>query len=529
VNLDPAHPFRRASSQADAQRYTRAALLLILVVGAFRLWLCTRYPLSPDEAYYWLWSEHLDWCYFSKGPLVAWTIWLGTHLGGVTEFGVRWPSVLLGAGTGLLLYWLGKTLFSPRIGFWTLFTACWVPIFSFGALVMTIDPLSVFLWMAAMAAGWRAYERDTWGWWLLTGAFIGLGFLAKFTNALQGFCFLLFMVATETGRIRLRSLRAWGGGLIALLLTAPFWIWNSAHGWITLGHLENRGALDRPLQLNPFEFLSFLGLQAVVYSPLLWIGMMVAIVWTWGDISRDMSLRQRWSLGKWRNEGALYLLTMSLPLLAFFGVFAWNDAGQPNWTVPAYGGLLVLLVAQWLPQIDRRPGIRYTAFAAMLLAAIGTLILHDTRWLNLPPNVDPLSRIRGWKQLGEMVHNAMKEENAQFVIAHHYGTAAALTWHMPIPREENRVYTVRDPRRTLNQFDLWDGYAPFIGQNAIFVTQRKKPPGALRDSFRDIRPLTPLFWIEEDGHKASEFRLFFCREFLGYRARFGTNDKQKAP
>ena len=27
--------------------------------------------LAPDEAHYWDWSRHLDWSYYSKGPLVA--------------------------------------------------------------------------------------------------------------------------------------------------------------------------------------------------------------------------------------------------------------------------------------------------------------------------------------------------------------------------------------------------------------------------------------------------------------------------
>ena len=27
--------------------------------------------LAPDEAHYWDWSRHLDWSYYSKGPLIA--------------------------------------------------------------------------------------------------------------------------------------------------------------------------------------------------------------------------------------------------------------------------------------------------------------------------------------------------------------------------------------------------------------------------------------------------------------------------
>ena len=33
-----------------------------------------RAELYPDEAQYWLWSRTLDFGYFSKPPMVAWTI-----------------------------------------------------------------------------------------------------------------------------------------------------------------------------------------------------------------------------------------------------------------------------------------------------------------------------------------------------------------------------------------------------------------------------------------------------------------------
>ena len=52
---------------------------------------------------------------------------------------------------------------------------------------MTIDPLSVFFWMAAMFTFWLALERSPkFSWrWPLTGLLVGLGFLCKYTNAFE--------------------------------------------------------------------------------------------------------------------------------------------------------------------------------------------------------------------------------------------------------------------------------------------------------------------------------------------------------
>src|SRR5690349_13879219 len=59
--------------------------LVILISAALSLayvWVRCPLDLAPDEAHYWDWSRHIDWCYYSKGPLVAWLIRLSCELFG---------------------------------------------------------------------------------------------------------------------------------------------------------------------------------------------------------------------------------------------------------------------------------------------------------------------------------------------------------------------------------------------------------------------------------------------------------------
>src|SRR2546430_15627395 len=85
-----------------------AAVGLVLLAAVLRfLYLAINCPLdlSPDEAHYWDWSRHLDWSYYSKGPLVAWIIWLSRTLFGPMSvaltgsemLAVRLPAVVCGA------------------------------------------------------------------------------------------------------------------------------------------------------------------------------------------------------------------------------------------------------------------------------------------------------------------------------------------------------------------------------------------------------------------------------------------------
>jgi 4-amino-4-deoxy-L-arabinose transferase-like glycosyltransferase len=50
--------------------------------------------LLHDEAYYWVWSKHLDWGYFDHPPMIALLIKAGTIIGD-TELGVRLIFVIL--------------------------------------------------------------------------------------------------------------------------------------------------------------------------------------------------------------------------------------------------------------------------------------------------------------------------------------------------------------------------------------------------------------------------------------------------
>ena len=45
-------------------------LFALLALTALRLVVAALVPLSPDEAYYWMWSRHLAGGYFDHPPMV---------------------------------------------------------------------------------------------------------------------------------------------------------------------------------------------------------------------------------------------------------------------------------------------------------------------------------------------------------------------------------------------------------------------------------------------------------------------------
>ncbi|PYJ20412.1 MAG: 4-amino-4-deoxy-L-arabinose transferase, partial [Verrucomicrobia bacterium] len=166
---------------------TRAVWFFIIALTAIRLSMLPTTDLEFDEAHYWMWSERLAPAYFSKGPGIAFAMRASTAVFGANEFGVRFFSPVLAAGTSLLLFYFARRLFSATAGLSAVIALNVTPIFNIGAFLMTIDALSIFFWLAAMFTFWLALERSpyfTW-YWPLTGLLIGLGFLSKYTNAFE--------------------------------------------------------------------------------------------------------------------------------------------------------------------------------------------------------------------------------------------------------------------------------------------------------------------------------------------------------
>src|SRR5215471_376012 len=173
---------------------TQAVWCGVALLTLFRFWFSCQYDLVPDEAYYWVWSKHFALSYRDKGPLVAWTISLGTALFGDTVFGVRFFAVLLSAGTSYQLYRLAQRLYDEPTALWCLGVAALIPLFCIGSILMTIDPLSVFFWAWGANLCWSGIETGRVRYWFFVGVAVGMGFLAKFTNGMQLVGIALFLI-----------------------------------------------------------------------------------------------------------------------------------------------------------------------------------------------------------------------------------------------------------------------------------------------------------------------------------------------
>ena len=517
----------------------RGFLFLFLgALTALRLVLIGQVELSPDEAYYYQWSERLDWSYFSKGPGIAVAMWLSTHLAGVSEFGVRLFSPLLALGTSLLMFSFARRLYGESVAVWTVVMMHCTPIFQVGGLVMTIDPLSIFFWMAAMYTSWLALERSPAFslWWPATGLFIGLGFLAKYTAAMQLLSVLLAIAIVPKYRREFRQPGFYTMLAVFALCTVPPLVWNAQHDWITAVHLRARGGLDGGFGLNLGEWLSFVGAHFGVYSPLIFAGFCAALWWGL-RAARHHSRPQ-------------FLLAFAVPLFALYLILALKQAGEANWTAPATLSLGLLATALWHEKAREHAWARKFCISALLLGGVLSAItvqtdLLRTLGLPLPYSRDPSARLRGRESAAERIaefRKAYEKELGEpvFLIANNYGAAASLAFYLKDARVEGPghppVY-VPESAFPENQYYFWPrydenldlppgerppdeyyteemGYNPFLGRTALYITERgeERAPSSIRRGFGSVEMIACLD-LQRRGQPLRQLRIFACRNY----------------
>jgi len=426
--------------------------------------------LSKDEAYQWLWSKHLALSYYSKPPMIAYLQFLGTRLCGDTPLGIRCFAPILTAMVSLLVLRFFACECSARAGFWLLLGLTGTPLMALGTILFTIDAPSVLFWVCAMIAGWQAVQREgRTRHWFWTGLWLGLGFLSKYTALLQWAPFALFFLLWRPARAHLRRPGPYVALLVNALCAVPVVIWNAQHGWTTLGHLQDRAGLTQQWRPTLRFFSEFTALEWVLLNPIFFVAIVGAVVAAW---------RRRHS-----QPLLLYLLLMGAPLFLGFWLYSLRARVQPNWIAPAVVPLFCLLFVQgesrWRAGVGR---VKRWLAAGLAVGLPAVALLHQSDLIGklvgrpLPPEADPLRRVRAWRETSDLVMEARRrlfqEGKPVFVISDHYGMAGLFSFYIPEAKagvpDHPLVYCQSSPQPE-SQFYFWPGYRGRRGQNAIFV------------------------------------------------------------
>src|SRR6185295_8201020 len=134
-----------------------------------------------------------------------------------------------------------------------------------------------------------------------------------------------------------------------------------------------------------------------------------------------------------RNDAlSLYLFSMGAPLFAGYLLYTLRARVQPNWIVPAVVPLFCLMAIHWHARWQEgAKAVRGFLIAGAAVGLFVVVLLHDTNLVAkvtgqfLPPQRDPLVRVRGWEAMAQIVEIEREKLQAEgkpaFVVGSHYG------------------------------------------------------------------------------------------------------------
>ncbi len=462
-------------AEEPASFWWRTAIWLLVGLAVLQWVVGSRVPLDPDESYYWEWSRRLALGYYDHPPAIAYLIRGGTVIFGPTALGVRFVPVLANLGGGLMLLLIARRLGGARAARDAALLVLSLPIVAVWLLLATPDcPLFLANGLALYAAV-RALEaspgsRTALGWWLGSGAALGLGLVSKVLAVVLPFGIFLALLSRSGLRRRLAEPGPYLACLLAALIVVPTAVGNpSAPLAFQLRHGFG-GSRGAPL----LQELGFIGGQ---------IGMAGGILFVLLAIAVTRSLRRSADLLRF------VLAVVALSTFAVFAVSSLRHRVEANWPLPAYMPAVVLLASAPGGRRWRRWVRAGTALGGGMVALAYLQMTTPV----LPFQEELIRRGHGWDNVAQRVSDLRGSTSSArgrriWLAGNTYQDASKLAFHLP---DHPSVFAL-NLRSRENQYSIWPGFPDLArpGDDLVFVLSIR------RDWAGPISDLHPYFGRE---------------------------------
>jgi 4-amino-4-deoxy-L-arabinose transferase-like glycosyltransferase len=440
-------------------------------------------PLHFDEAYYWVWSNHLQLSYFDHPPMIAWLIRAATVFGDA-EWQIRLVPLSCSALAGLGIWSLANGLYGKSVANKALLIFLLSPLAQMGFSLATPDAPLILGWTAVLFFVHKAIFGADRKYYYAAGVAAGFAMLSKYTAVLLLPGLLLFLLFSSRRRELVRK-ELWGAIGIGLMLFLPVLIWNAGHEWSSFRFQLGHG-LDSEKILNLATFAEYLGAQAVGLNLIFFLFLLYLLLRFFGTMVSD--------------ERQAFLLWPCLTVLAFFGYAALFKRTEGNWAAPAHV-TGIILIAKWLD--CRRYSWAYKtgiALGIMMIMVLKVPELFDF----LPRQMVMKRQVLGYDTMFRTADPLLT--GSQVVLAGDYKLASLAWYYLP----GRPIVHVVTPSR-FSQFNYWrEDFQIPMDADVIFFGD-KKQAALLGACFQVVTPLTPLFY--QDRYISREIQVYQCRGF----------------
>jgi len=390
--------------------------------------------ISYDEAYYWVYSKHLDWGYFDQPPMIALFIKCG-NLFLSQEIGTRIMTILAQLVVLLVLWRLidEKSPTHRRIFLFFGIVASVILFEAFGFIATPDSPLLLFTTIFLFAYK-RFLIQENKGHTLL----LGLSIAGMAYSKYHGLLFVMLIILSNI--TLLKSKQFWMAGLFAFLLFFPHLFWQYQHHFPSfIYHLVSRSRpfnIDHVLNYWPNQFLSF--------NPF-FLGLVLYLLFKFKPADTF-------------ERGNYFVI---IGFLLFFFISAGRGNVEPQWTVSACICMIPIVYKKSLEHLAIMKYVQRVLFPSLLLilflriALVVPILPINTKFFGEKSWCEKLLSIAGDKPV--VFRNTYQKPS---IYAFYTGRLATSL---------NSI----DYRK--NQYDLWNFEESLYGKEVILVTQVNDP------------------------------------------------------
>jgi 4-amino-4-deoxy-L-arabinose transferase-like glycosyltransferase len=402
---------------------TKFLKLLLLSLFLMQLMVSSGFELAHDEAYYWLFSRHLDWGYFDHPPLVAVVIRMFSFLP-QAEWSVRLGFILLQFSTIFLIFKMIEPRYHMRATI--LFFA--FPLASLSGLLALPDMPLLFMTAAYCFTLKNFLEKRSTYWAMILALTIPFLLYAKYHGIIVIFFTILALPKLFKDK-RFYLITA-----VSLLLFLPHLLWQYQNDFVTLRyHFIERPPSAFSLKRIAEFLVVQVGLAGVLAGPLVW----------WASIKRPIA-----------NEFERVMKFISLGTVVFFLISTFSKKFEANWTVFLTIPLIYLSVSSFIWERKTVKILLYCSFSLIVLARL--LFLYPAELIGLKR----LKEFEGWNKWA----HAINKECDGILVANSYQIASKLSYYL-----KKEVHSMNYQSRK-NQFDLWRWDASIATEKVCYIT-----------------------------------------------------------
>lgn len=397
-------------------------ILLVIFINLLQAFLT---PLAEDEAYYWVWSQHLDWGYFDHPPMVAWWISLGYSIF-QNELGVRLLSAFMSGMTVLLSWKILQPKTKQEENLFGLILGSCVVFQAFGFLTTPDAPL-LFFTVFYLYALKSFLEKNNWKSIFL----LGIAFAGIMYSKYHGVLVIAFTLLPILHKLW-RNPKFYLTILFSLILYKPHLNWLYEHDFSPISYHFSERSADEHFEL--IKLVNYFGMVFLGSAPFL-------VYYIWKAFFRFKSENP--------FEKSVKALTI-LPIL-FFLFTTFKDNVQPQWLLISFVSLAFICYWFWRNQPKNK------TFYVLGLIGIGLILL--LRILIAIPSISPLYKDK------EFALTAGKLSSGK-VVVEKYQEASLLLFYNP--QREVAVHRTLGNRKS--QYTLWDWEEDFYGQTIQYIS-----------------------------------------------------------